>query len=249
MKKNKDSVDESELDRMLIAEGFDDDLKIKLTALFESSVSGAVTEKQEELEAIAEQYVTEAIAEKTEELEDKLDKYLSYIAEEFLKENEIAIEGAQKIEAAEAILEGITSLVTEQKLTIPEESVDAVADLEETVAGMTADLDESIESAIAMKAEISSLKREITLGVVSEGLTTVQADKLSSLTESFDFDVDNEQDFITKATVIKESLTKTSVEDDKDSLNEGEGEGENDDNGASIPDYMAAIVANLNKGI
>jgi hypothetical protein len=238
----------SDLDKILTTEGLEGDASIKLTALFETSLSEAITEKTAELETIAEAYVTEAIAEKTAELEDKLDKYLSYVAEEFISENEIALESGRKVAAAEAILEGVTTLMEEQQLSIDESSIDEVAEIQTTVDSITVELDESIDAQIALKSEITSLKREIVMNECSTGLSDVQSERHAILMEDFDFDASDVSSFIGKSDAIKSTLTAPTAEIVVEAVEVEEPVMVEESVEAPVmDDFMASIVSHLGR--
>jgi len=232
----------SEIDKILATEGFEGDAKIKLAALFESTLADSVAVKHDELETIAEQYVSESIAEKTAELEEKLDKYLSYVAEEFITENEIAIESGRRVAAAEAILEGVAALMAEQSLSLDEDDSNVLDEMQEKVEKSKTDLDESIEKQIKLKSEINSLKRELVMKEATEGLSDVQAERLGTLMEDFDFDASDVESFIAKADTIKSTLS-TTVITESDEIVETVALEEQ----PIVDDFMASIVSHLGK--
>lgn len=232
-----------ELDTILESADFDSDFKDKAKTLFESAISLKVKEEIERLHDINEAFVNEAVAEKSEALELKVDEYLSYVAEEYLKENELAIEAGIKIEAAEKILEGVSSLMKENHIHIDESKVDAYESLEDRFTIQEGELDARIEESIALTKEVKTLKREIVLDTVSEGLSEIQKEKLVTLTEDIDFKED--ADFIEKVKVIKESFFDKKVEKIEEVVSESVIQEAVVINAHT--DFISSVVANLNK--
>jgi len=86
-----------------------DEIKLEMSAMFESAVNEAIQTKEQELEESNKQEITEF----KDSLTTKLDEYLTYFVEEFTQENEQQVEDAVKIQTAEKVLgvfEGIVMI-------------------------------------------------------------------------------------------------------------------------------------------
>lgn len=232
------------IDDVLLKEGLDEDTLAKTKVLFEAAVNERVSDEIDRLHDLNEKFVQESIDEKVEELNEKADKYLSYVADEYLKENEIALEAGHKVDAAEKILEGVSDLLKENEIHLDEEDLDSFAELEEKFSEQESDLNTKIDENIQLTDEIKSLKQEMIIDVIGEGLSDVQKEKLSTLTEDFDFDLQNEDEYISKVKLIKESFFNDKSTSDKidESLDESV-----EDKETTHHDSIQAIVSLLNK--
>ena len=191
-------------------EGMDlaEDFKSKVTLVFEAAVNEAATAKadaiveakMEELEA----EMNESVQASVDKIVENLDSYLDYVVEEWMKENELAIETGVKVEMAESLMDGLKSLFNEHNIEIDEETVDVVAGLEEQAEELKNAANEAINEAVALKAEIASLKAERVFEEMTEDLTITQRERLKVLSEKLD--ADNIDEYKSDLATLKESF-------------------------------------------
>lgn len=186
-----------------------EELKFKITTLFESAVNARVALKVVELEEQYEEAVMENLEFVTESLTESTDKYLSYVAQEWLKENELQVETGLKEEISSEFIAGLKQLFVEHYIDIPADQEDAVTLLATKVASLEEKLNEAIEENIELKGVLSEATKEDIVNELTEGMTIAQANTLRSLAENVDFDGDVDT-FVSKLSVLKESnFTKT----------------------------------------
>ena len=113
----------------------------------------------------------------------------------------------------EEFIAGLKTLFAEHYIDVPAEKVDLVEELATKVEDLESKLNEEIQRGIeTKKALVESRKVEVT-HAVCEGLTDVQADKLSSLLENVAYT--NDEEFIDKIETLRENYFPTSVKTDE----------------------------------
>ena len=231
-------------------EDLSEDFREKATTIFEAAVLSKVNEV---LESVTIDFEAELESEKeiiSEDLAAKLDDYLEYVAEEWMKENEIAVEQGIRAEIAENFMNGLRTLFQENYIDVPEEKADLLDEMVEKLNDIEASLNEEMDRNIALKKEISSLKRADVFEHVSEGLTQTQIEKFESLAEGVDFD--DEKSFKNKLETIKENyfqVEEVSLDDDADDepLDNSVIVEEATKNNGSMANYMNAISRSIKK--
>ena len=225
-------LDLDESDEELVEYNFDDDLealveseatlsddfKGKASTIFEAAVNSKIMEKAadmelvtatliaEKVEELEEQYtseISEAIVEAREELVEKVDGYLNYVVETWMEENRLAVETGLRTEIAETFMGSLKDLFTESYIEVPESKVDLVDDLAEQVIALEEKLNQETSTIIEMRSEMQSLERHAIIAEASKDLAGTQADKLTKLAESIDFE--SSEAFADKVDTLVES--------------------------------------------
>lgn len=227
---NEKKIDTADVDALFSGEGLSEEFKNNAKAIFEAAVLAKVEEEENQLE---EEYATkleEEINQFSTNLVDKIDEYLEYVVQEYMEENKLAIEKGIKAELAEDFMLGLKNLFTEHYIDIPEDKVDIVSEFADKVEKLQENLDKLIGEKKSLSDEINSLKKDLIVGEISEGLSEVQTEKLRSLAEGIDFI--SEKDYIEKLILTKkkyfaevsEQTTTTkkneSLDSDASTLNE-----------------------------
>lgn len=225
-------LDLDESDEELVEYNFDDDLealveseatlsddfKGKASTIFEAAVNSKLMEKAadmelvtatliaEKVEELEEQYtseISEAVVEAREELVEKVDGYLNYVVETWMEENRLAVESGLRTEIAETFMGSLKDLFTESYIEVPESKVDLVDDLAEQVIALEEKLNEETATIIEMRSEMQNLERHAIIAEASRDLAGTQADKLTKLAESIDFE--SSEAFADKVDTLVES--------------------------------------------
>ncbi len=210
-------LDLDESDEVLVEYNFDDDLqalveseatlsddfKGKASTIFEAAVNSKIMEKAadmelvtatliaEKVEELEEEYtseISEAIVEAREELVEKVDGYLNYVVETLMEENRLAVESGLRTEIAETFMGSLKDLFTESYIEVPESKVDLVDDLAEQVIALEEKLNEETATILEMRSYTQDLERQAIIAEASINLVGTQADKLTKLAESIDFE-------------------------------------------------------------
>ena len=222
----EETVEEYDIDEdvnaLLGGEELSEEFKEKAKVIFEAAINSKVAIVKEELE---EKYVAaleEQLAEEKEALAERVDSYLEYVADEWFAENALVVEHGLKTEMTESFLEGMKGLFEEHYVSIPDEKYDVLESMVEKLDEMEEKLNEQIEKNISLNGRLSEATADGILDKVSEGLATTQKEKLASLSESVEFE--SEEQYREKLEMLKESYfsaQKTSTSTKTETLSEG----------------------------
>jgi len=194
---------EEDVNALLGGEDLSEDFKEKAKTIFEAAINTKVAEVKEALEVQYEEALADRLLEATEELKERVDSYLEYVADEWVNENELAIEQGLKTEMTESFLEGMKGLFEEHYVSIPEEKYDVLESMVEKLDDMETKLNEQIEKNIGLNKRLAESVADNILDHVSEGLAQTQKEKLASLSESVEFE--SEEEYREKLETLKES--------------------------------------------
>jgi len=210
-----------DLDTVLAGQDLPAEKVEQLLTLFEAAVCARV---QLAVSQVEEEYEV-SLQEQAEELVEKLDGYMDYAAQEFFTENQVAIENSLRVDLYEEFVDGLAQLFRDHYVDIPEDRLDVVSDLADRVAELEERLNEKTQEAMDLEEQLLSVAAAKVFGKVSEGLTAVEAEKLRTLSETVEFNGDEEA-LAKRITTIKEAHFKKDAPkaDDKktDAINEGE---------------------------
>jgi len=198
---------EEDVNALLGGEELSEEFKEKAKTIFEAALKTKVKEIKENLEAQYEEKVADRVAEAKEELGNRVDSYLEYVSEEWFSENELAIEHGLKTELTESFLSGMKGLFEEHYVTIPDDKYDVLESMVEKLDDMETKLNEQIEKNISLNSRLSESVADGILDSVSEGLASTQKEKLASLSESVEFESENQ--YREKLEMLKESYFPT----------------------------------------
>lgn len=227
-----DELEES-LKRIFDGEKLSESFKSKIAALFKASVSEAVktkleeayaeaafdinlskAEAMEEIERLREELESSVVAKEQElsesavvyetALAEKLDDYLDVVTNRWLEENKIAVESGIRVQMAESFMAGIRDMFYEHNVDLSEETVDIVADLEEQNAKLQEQANRNMEALAESRKQAKMLQSQIAFAEICEGLTQIEKDRLTNLTENLSFD--DIEKYKTDVKTIRESF-------------------------------------------
>ena len=242
-----------DIEAIVNGEELSEDFKTKASTIFEAAVAAKVisevNQRAEKLEEDYKEELSKAKEELTSSMTEKTDGYLSYVVEEWMKENELAVERGVRSELVEDFMSGLKNLFTEHYIDIPEEKVDLVDDLFEKVEELEQKLDESINSNVETKQELSKYKKDEALRIVSEDLADTEKEKLEKLSDGVDFE--DEEQYKEKLGVIKENYfpqsSKETVQPLTEEVENTETDGAVEQVDAGVDYYAKALTRhNLN---
>ena len=200
----EESVDiEEDVNALLGGEELSEEFKEKARVIFEAALTSKIKEIQETLEVQFEEKLNEEREALKGTLTERVDAYLEYVCEEWMTENELAIEHGLKTEMTESFLSGMKGLFEEHYVTIPEEKYDVLESMVEKLDDMETKLNEQIEKNIGLNKRLAESSADSILTQVSEGLAQTQKEKLASLSESVEFE--SEEEYREKLETLKES--------------------------------------------
>jgi len=194
---------EDDVNALLGGEELSEEFREKAKVVFEAALNSKVSEIQEKLEEEYQEKISEAKAEMKTSLTERVDSYLEYVSEEWMTENQLAIEHGLKTEMTESFLTGMKSLFEEHYVTIPDDKYDVLESMVEKLDDMETKLNEQTKKNITLNKRLGESVADGILGQVSEGLAETQKEKLASLSESVEFE--SEEEYREKLETLKES--------------------------------------------
>ena len=201
---------EEDVNALLAGEELSEEFQEKARTIFEAAINSKVAAIKEGLEKeYEEKFVSElaeAIVETKEELTTRVDSYLEYVADEWFNENQLAVEAALKTEMTESFITGMKELFEAHYVNIPEEKYDVLESMVDKLDDMETKLNEQIEKNVSLTSRLSESVADGILTQVSEGLAQTQKEKLASLSESVEFE--SEEQYREKLETLKESYFK-----------------------------------------
>ena len=233
---------EEDVNALLGGEELSEEFKEKAKTIFEAAINAKVAGIKEELEAQYASKLAEEIEAAKESLAERVDSYLEYVSDEWFEENALAIEAGLKTEMTESFLEGMKGLFEEHYVTIPEDKYDVLESMVEKLDDMETKLNEQIEKNISLNSRLAESVADGILDQVSEGLAQTQKEKLASLSESVEFE--SEEEYREKLETLKESYFSSKPQSSS-AKTETLSEGVNTTGNESYSDSMAAYMRTL----
>ena len=233
---------QEDIDALIAGEELSEEFQEKARTIFEAAINAKVAQIKEELEAQNAEKFAEEVAAAKESLAERVDSYLEYVSDEWFEENALSVESGLKTEMTESFLAGMKGLFEEHYVTIPEEKYDVLESMVEKLDDMETKLNEQIEKNISLNGRLAESVADSVLDQVSEGLASTQKEKLASLSESVEFE--SEEQYRGKLETLKESYFNSKKESSTaktETLSEGV-----DNSGANaVSDSMAAYMRTL----
>jgi len=200
---------EEDVEALLQGEELSEEFQEKAKVIFETAINAKVAAIREELQQSYENAIVEQVEEFKSEITERVDSYLEYVADEWIQENALAVEEGLKTEMTESFLQGMKGLFEEHYVTIPEDRYDVLESMVNKLDEMEEKLNEQIERNVALNKRLAESVTDGILGEVSEGLAVTQKEKLASLSESVEFE--SEEDYREKLVTLKEAYFPSRV--------------------------------------
>ena len=240
IKPSFESVDVSDdVNALLEGTELSEEFAEKATTIFEAAIKAKLSE---EYDKIVEHFANEA-AEKIfaaqSELAEEVNGTVNYAVTQWLEENQLAVDRGIKNEITEDFMIGLKSLFEEHYISIPDEKVDVVEGMAESIREMETRLDEQVKANVKLQNSLNETARKNILNNVSEGLADTQKEKLAALAEGLEFV--SEESFSKKVTTIKEAYFKETAAPQSEVADETPVEGASDDVSPAMAQYLDAM--------
>ena len=194
---------EEDVKALVEGEELSEEFKEKAKTILEAAVKGKVSQIKEVLTAEYDERLLEEVEEIKGALNERVDSYLEYVADEWFTENQLAVQSGLKEELTESFMTGLKSLFEEHYVSIPEEKYDVLESMVEKLDDMETKLNEQIEKNVSLNQRLAGAQAEGIFDQISEGLADTQKEKLASLSESVEFD--SEEEYRDKLVTLRES--------------------------------------------
>ena len=180
-----------------------EEFKTKAATIFEAAVSSKVKEQVQDIKESYVDYIKEEVETLNQNLVDNIDSYLTYVAEQWIKKNDVSISNVLRTEIAEDFMVSLKNIFTESYIEMPEGKTDMFDEISQKNSELTESVEAKDKELKSLSEEIVSLKKSKVVSDLSEGLASTQVAKFKKLTE--DIEWTDEESFIKKATIVKES--------------------------------------------
>jgi len=175
----------------------------KAKTIFEAAVKAKISEEYDKLVEHFANELEKQVAEAKSELSEEVNGTVSYAIGQWVEQNQVAIDRGIRNEITEDFIAGLKGLFEEHYISIPDDKVDVVEGMAESIREMEERLDEQVKANVKLQNRLNESAKQVVLNTVSEGLVDTQKDKLAALSEGVDFTT--EEEFSKKLTTIKES--------------------------------------------
>ena len=210
----------------------------KAKTIFEAAVKAKISEEYDRLvehfTAEFDKHFTEAKSEMAEEVNGTV----NYAIGQWMEQNQVAVDRGIRNEITSDFIAGLKGLFEEHYISIPDDKVDVVEGMAESIREMEERLDEQVKANVKLQSRLNETAKLNILNTVSEGLADTQKDKLAALAEGLEFV--SEEAFAKKVATIKESYFKEAAAPQSEVADETPVEGAENVSPA-IAAYMQAL--------
>ena len=210
----------------------------KAKTIFEAAVKAKISEEYDKLvEHFAAEF-DKHFAEAKSEMAEEVNGTVNYAIGQWMEQNQVAVDRGIRNEITSDFIAGLKGLFEEHYISIPDEKVDVVEGMAESIREMEERLDEQVKANVKLQSRLNETAKLNILNTVSEGLADTQKEKLAALAEGLEFV--SEESFSAKVKTIKESYFKEAAAPQSEVADETPVEGAEDVSPA-IAAYMQAL--------
>ena len=175
----------------------------KAKTIFEAAIKAKLNEEYDKLvEHFANELDKQVDAAKAE-LSEEVNGTVNYAIGQWVEQNQVAIDRGIRNEITTDFIAGLKGLFEEHYISIPDEKVDVVEGMADSIREMETKLDEQVKANVKLQSRLNETARKNIVNEVSDGLADTQKDKLAALAEGVEFTT--EEEFSKKVKTIKES--------------------------------------------
>ena len=210
----------------------------KAKTIFEAAVKAKISE---EYDRLVEHFATELdkqLEVAKSELSEEVNGTVNYAIGTWMEQNQVAVDRGIRNEITEDFIAGLKGLFEEHYISIPDDKVDVVEGMAESIREMEERLDEQVKANVKLQSRLNETAKLNILSTVSEGLADTQKEKVAALAEGLEFV--SEEAFAKKVATIKESYFKEAAAPQSEVADETPVEGAEEVSPA-IAAYMQAL--------
>ena len=213
----------------------------KAKTIFEAAIKAKISSEYDKLvEHFATELEKQVNAAKAD-LSEEVNGTVNYAVGQWMEQNQVAVDRGIRNEITEDFIAGLKGLFEEHYISIPDDKVDVVEGMADSIREMETRLDEQVKANVKLQKRLNETAKLNVLNNVSEGLADTQKDKLAALAEGVEFTT--EQEFSKKVKTIKESYFKEKTVTQSDVADETPVEGDN----AEVTPAMARYLDAMNR--
>jgi hypothetical protein len=211
----------------------------KARIIFESAVKAKISAEYDKLVEHFANELDKQVESAKAELSEEVNGTVNYAIGQWVEQNQVAIDRGIRNEITEDFIAGLKGLFEEHYISIPDEKVDVVEGMAESIREMEARLDEQVKANVKLQNSLNETARKNILNTVSEGLADTQKEKLAALAEGLEFV--SEEAFSKKVSTIKEAYFKEAAAPQSEVADETPVEGENAEVSPAMAQYLSAL--------
>ena len=181
----------------------------KAKTIFEAAVKAKISEEYDKLVEHFGNELEKQLESAKADLSEEVNGTVNYAVTQWLEENQVAVDRGIRNEITSDFIAGLKGLFEEHYISIPDDKVDVVEGMAESIREMEERLDEQVKANVKLQNRLNESAKLNILSTVSEGLADTQKEKLAALAEGLEYVT--EEDFTKKVKTIKESYFKESV--------------------------------------
>ena len=211
----------------------------KAKTIFEAAVKAKISE---EYDRLVEHFAAEFdkhFAEAKSEMAEEVNGTVNYAIGQWVEQNQVAIDRGIRNEITEDFIAGLKGLFEEHYISIPDDKVDVVEGMAESIREMEERLDEQVKANVKLQNRLNETAKLNILNTVSEGLADTQKEKLAALAEGVEFV--SEEEFSRKVSTIKESYFKEAAAPQSEVADETPVEGAGEEVSPMMAQYLQAL--------
>ena len=211
----------------------------KAKTIFEAAVKAKISE---EYDRLVEHFAAEFdkhFAEAKSEMAEEVNGTVNYAIGQWMEQNQVAVDRGIRNEITEDFIAGLKGLFEEHYISIPDDKVDVVEGMAESIREMETRLDEQVKANVKLQNRLNESAKLNILSTVSEGLADTQKEKLAALAEGLEFV--SEESFSAKVKTIKESYFKESASAPAEIADETPVEGADAEVSPAMAQYLNAL--------
>ena len=213
----------------------------KAKTIFEAAIKAKISSEYDKLvEHFATELEKQVNAAKAD-LSEEVNGTVNYAVGQWMEQNQVAVDRGIRNEITEDFIAGLKGLFEEHYISIPDDKVNVVEGMADSIREMETRLDEQVKANVKLQKRLNETAKLNVLNTVSEGLADTQKDKLAALAEGVEFTT--EQEFSKKVKTIKESYFKEKTVTQSDVADETPVEGDN----AEVTPAMARYLDAMNR--
>jgi len=178
----------------------------KAKTIFEAAVKAKISEEYDKLVEHFGNELEKQLESAKAELSEEVNGTVNYAVTQWLEENQVAVDRGIRNEITSDFIAGLKGLFEEHYISIPDDKVDVVEGMAESIREMEERLDEQVKANVKLQNRLNESAKLNILSTVSEGLADTQKEKLAALAEGLEFV--SEESFAKKVATIKESYFK-----------------------------------------
>ena len=223
IKPSYESVDVSDdVNALLEGTELSEEFAEKAKTIFEAAIKAKMSEEYDKLVEHFANELDKQVAAARAELSEEVNGTMNYAIGQWMESNQVAVDRGIRNEITEDFIAGLKNLFEEHYISIPDDKVDAVEGMADTIREMEERLDEQVKANVKLQNRLNESAKKVIVNTVSEGLVDTQKDKLATLAEGVDFVSEEEytkkvkalkRSYFPNAPVVREETEETPVEE------------------------------------